>query len=178
MRSMRLSYYKLRFILLYKYVSLNFFYDPISNIKSFSEAWTFHFLINKSGGELNRTQIRHRYHIHPQTFPCFSCFSKQQSTPFCRHCALSGLIPGTHIRLERQETDRWYRLILRLLDGRSKLTLQIKLLIHNTIVQPTPEQNSILPVQNPQKNSWRSCQRFQPHYPKNSLCSRPSSLPI
>jgi Reverse transcriptase (RNA-dependent DNA polymerase)/Endonuclease-reverse transcriptase len=42
-----------------------------------------------------------------------------------------------HTRLKRQETNRRYRLLLRLLDGRSKLTMPNKLLIYKTIIQPT-----------------------------------------
>jgi hypothetical protein len=40
-------------------------------------------------------------------------------------------------RFKRHETNRRYRLQLRLLDVRSKLTMHNKLLIYKTIIQPT-----------------------------------------
>ena len=44
---------------------------------------------------------------------------------------------GPHITTKRQETNRRYRLLLKLLDNRSKLTLQNKRLIYNAILKPT-----------------------------------------
>jgi hypothetical protein len=42
-----------------------------------------------------------------------------------------------HTRLKRQETNRRYKMLLRLLDNRSKLTMTNKLLLYNTIIKPT-----------------------------------------
>ena len=73
---------------------------------------------------------------------CPPVFLNQTSLPtVCVVCYIGiymdkKLTWNPHTRLKRTETNRRYKMLIRLLDSRSRLTLNSKILIYNTFIKP------------------------------------------